>query len=424
MSAESFSSFEGALKKRYVGKTESLVPSFGICQKKFRFDSANKVGDRYEIHVRTANPHGVTAAGGNTLGTAYALNGARAGQTKAAFVKPFSMVLQEQVAYDLLAQAADEKTSYTPAMDEIVRSSVQSARFYQEMALLYGGTNIGKISANSGSSTTRVYTIDEETWAVGLWAQMQGAAVDVYDDANDGGTIINANTLVSVTSVNAAERKISVSGNATDLTDIDTAVSTGAYLKPRGFEGNWGLGVAGVLGTTTGSLFDIDVDDHGLWKPHQYSCGDEKISLSHILNASAGIVGTGGMCDITLLVSHWTFTDLSIDSVEFKRTNEKEGIVFRAGAKKIELEGAQGTITIEKHPMVKAGHALGICEDRWVRIGATDVTWRLQGLPDQFLMILPGNAGAEIRNYQNLAPFCFEPAKQFVMTDINNQSLS
>jgi hypothetical protein len=424
MAAENFSSFEGALKKRYVGTTESLVPSFAILQKKFKFDSANKVGDRYEVHVRTANPHGVTAAGGNSLGTAFSLQAARAGQTKPAYVKPFEMVLREQVSYGLIAQAGSTETAYAPAMDEVVRAMVQTARFYQEMSLLYGGRNIGKIESQSGSSTTRAWVIAKEFWADGLWSQMQGAALDVYNDANDGGTKQNSIALVAVTSVDASTRTVNVSGNATDLTAIDSAISGGAYLKPVGFEGMWGLGVSRILRHTSGTLFDIDPASHGLWKAHQYSgASGGKLTFSHVLNAASGIVGNGGMCDITLLVSHWTFTDLSTDSIEFKRTAEADGMAFKAGAKRIELEGPQGTITIERHPMVMAGEALGICEEQWVRVGATDLTWSLPGLGDKFLHNLQDTAGVELRNYQNITGFCHQPAKNFVITGLVNSSL-
>jgi hypothetical protein len=292
------------------------------------------------------------------------------------------------------------------------------------MCLLYGGRNIGKIASQTGSSTTRAWVIDPEFWAVGLWSQMQGAAIDVYNSANDGGTKQNSNALISITSIDASTRTVNVSGNATDLTTIDSAISGGAYIKPMGFEGNWGLGVSRILRHTSGTLFDIDPASHGLWKAHQYAVGSSKLTLSHILSASAGVVGVGGLCDITLYVSHWSFMDLSIDSVEFRRTAEAEGFAFKAGAKSIELEGAQGTITIEKHPMVMAGEALGMCLEQWNRVGAYDLTWSLPGGEDKFLFEIPDYAGREIRNYTNLAPFCHQPAKNFVMTGITNQSLT
>jgi hypothetical protein len=423
MGAENLSTQEGLLKRRYVGTTESLIPSFGILQKKFKFDSANKVGDRYEVHVRTANPHGVTAAGGNSLGTAFTLNAARAGQTKPAYVKPFEMVLREQVSYGLISLASNTETAYSTPMDETVKAMVQTARAYQEMACLYGGRNIGQIESQTGSSTTRAWVLTKATWGAGIWSQMQGAALDIYNSANDGGTKQNSNALVSVTSVDASTRTINVAGNATDLTAIDSAISTGAYVKPVGFDGMWGLGVSRILRHTSGTIFDIDPASHGLWKAHQYSADSSKLTFSHILNAAAGIVGNGGMCDITLLVSHWTFTDLSTDSIEFKRVAEADGMAFKAGAKTIELEGPQGTIKIERHPMVMAGEALGICEEQWVRIGSTDLTWSLPGSGDRFLHQLPDVAGMEMRNYQCITPFCHKLSQNFIITDIVNASL-
>jgi hypothetical protein len=424
MGAENLSTQEGLLKRRYVGTTEQLVPSFGILQKKFKFDSANKVGDRYEVHVRTANPHGVTAAGGNALGTAFTLNAARAGQTKPAYVKPFELILREQIAYGLVSLASNTETAYSTPMDETVKAMVQTARAYQEMACLYGGQNIGVIESYTGSGTTRAWVISKASWGAGIWSQMQGAALDVYDDDVDGGNKVNANALVSVVSVNASTRTINVSGNSTDLTDIDTASGTLACVKPVGFDGNWGLGVSRILQHTSGTIFDIDPASHGLWKAHQYSV-DGKLTFSHILNAAAGLVGNGGMCDITLLVSHWTFTDLSTDSIEFKRVAEADGMAFKAGAKTIELEGPQGTIKIERHPMVKAGEALGICEEQWVRVGSTDLTWNLPipGMAEKFIHTLENVAGFELRNYQCITPFCHKLAQNFVMTGIVNASL-
>jgi hypothetical protein len=361
MAAETFTTFDGNLKRRYVGKTESLVPSYAICQNFMKFDSANKTGERYQIHVRVARPHGVTIAGTGVRGTAYALNGARAGQTRPAFVEPSSFILQEQVSYDLVAEAADSGQSFTPAMDGIVKSSVESSRFYQEMMLLYGGSNIGQLASGSGAGTTRAYVITVASWAVGLWSQMEGAAIDFVDAANDGGAVLNTNEPVIVTSVDCDTRTINVSGNATDLTAISAAIGTGAYIKPVGFDGGWGLGIARVLSHTSGTLFGINSSNHGLWKASQYANGSAKATLATFINAGAKVVGKGGMCDLDFLVSHWTFADLGIDTIDFKRTAEKDGFEFKAGARSIELVGPQGRITITQHPMVMAGHALGVC---------------------------------------------------------------
>lgn len=424
MGAENTTTFDG-LKRRYVGTTEDLIPSYAICQQIMPFDSKNRVGDRYEIHVRTKRPHGMTANGGATFGDMVALNAARAGQTRKAFVTPFSYVLRDQVSYDLLALAGDNQQAFEAAFDGIVHSCVESARAYQEGQILYGAQSYGRIESNTvNSATNHTYTLTKASWAVGLMTQFDGAAIDVYTTDNDGGVKLNTNGLMTIDSVNADTRQITVTGIAADITAVAAAIATGAYIKPLGVEGKWGLGISRVLQHTSGTLFGLDSTANGLWKANRFDCGGTELTLAKILNGAARIVGKGGLADLDVLVSHWTFTDLNIDTIQFKRTADDSKTDFKAGVDSIELMGPQGRIRIVQHPMVKAGHALAIARKTWKRVGAYDVSWSLPGNPDdKFLHQVPDQTGMELRNYQCVTPFCNEPAKNLEFYNIVNRSL-
>lgn len=420
VNAESVAStLDGEFKRQFADK-KNLVPEQAILQQEGRiaFDTANKNGDDYQVTVRVRRSQGDTWAGGSTGGTAYALNPAIPGQLKPARVSPTNFTKREQIPYAAISRSQDGKQAFTPVMDDIVEDMVTGARFAQEMALLYGGDSIGIISSVSGASTTRTWVITAQSWAIGLWTQMEGASIDVYDAV--GGTKINTNASVSVTAVDGSTRTISVSGNATDLTNI---LATHVIL-PLGASGQWFSGIKAIT-SNTGSLFGIDAATYGLWKSNITDAGNTAFSMLLANKNAALIASRGGMGDTTLLVSSFVWSDLNNDLSGLRVYANDTKREMTLGTNSIKFYAQTGTLEIVPHPMVKAGDAFMLQTNTWRRVGSTDVTFNLPDAgPDRFLVQLSDNAGVEIRNNFDLGLICMVPARNGYIKNITPNSLA
>jgi hypothetical protein len=413
VNGETGTTLDGEFKRRYADK-ENLVPDQAILQQEGRivFDTANKVGEDYQVTVRVRRSQGDTWAGGSTGGTAYALNPARPGQLKPARVSPANFTKREQLPYSLVSRSQDGGQAFEPVVDDVVEDMMTGARFAEEMALLYGGGNIGVVESST-SSTATVYSIviTKASWAIGLWCQMEGAGVDFY---TSGGSKVNTNAEVTVTSVSAATRTVVFTGNATDM----AAIAATNTIRPLLASGNWFSGIDTIV-TNTGSLFGIDAATYGLWQANTQSAGSAPLSLLTVNALDAQCASRGGMGKSTLLVSPWTWADFNNDLSALRRYADSTRKEMDIGTTSLKFYSQTGELEVLCHPMVKAGDAFLLQLPSWKRIGSTDVTFRLPDAgQDRFLVQLSDNAGFEIRCNFDLGLICYTPARNGKITNI------
>lgn len=416
---ETGSTLDGDFKRQYADK-ENLVPDQALLQQEGRivFDTANKVGDDYQVTVRVRRSQGDTWAGGSTGGTAYALNPARPGQLKPARVSPTNFTKREQLPYSLISRSETGTQAFDPVIDDIVEDMMTGARFAEESALLYGGGNIGQITgAPSGSGTTYTVTISKATWAIGLWSQMEGAGVDAY---TTGGSQVNTNAAITVGAVDATARTVVLTGNSTDMGNLaDTNV-----LVPLLAQDNWFSGIDTIV-TNTGSLFGIDAGTYGLWKSNTYDMNNTALSMVAVNALDGTCAGRGGMGKMTLFVSPFSWADFNNDLSALRRYAESTKREMDIGTTSLRFYSQTGELEVISHPMVKAGDAFMLQLPTWKRIGSTDVTFRIPDAgPDRFLVQLSDNAGFEIRCNFDLGLICKMPARNGKIKNILPNSLA
>jgi hypothetical protein len=425
MSDEDFSSAEAIIKNRYVGKTIETVPTETLTQKDIPFDSANLAGKKYIRHVRLRRPAGRTYAGTTLRGTAYAINPPVAGQTDDAEVEPTSYLLSENVSYDLLRAAKNDEMAFKAAMDLVTFGMRETSAYDQEVFNLYGNHHVGALdttNADGGGAavdggTTYTVTITKATWAAGLFVQAEGGYYDVYASLGTGAKL-NANQPLQLTSVDADTRTIVLTGNAADIDDIHAG--TTPALIPMNAKGEWGWGIHQILSASSGLLFGLSTD-YATWKAVQHAItGKAAVQTFSDLSTKKLIRGGGG--DVIVYSSPWTFTDLNNDSMELKRDVRAKGGSVEYGNNEIVIVGAGGRMTIRPHTMVMAGYAYGLTLGTWKRVGTTDHTWS-PGEDGKVIFDLPSNAGKQLRCGWDCTPFCSEPAKNFVLSGIENHSL-
>lgn len=418
-------SLDGMFKVRYADKLEKLVPSFNKLARDISFQNAKRLGASYRFPVSLRRSSGVTYAGGSDYGTAFTLNAANSGLTKEASLTGTEFVLRESISYGAVAASrGGNMAAFGNAFDRTVVDMTESAAFHREMALLYGGTNIGAVSGTPGqpTATSATIVISTASWAPGLWSQMEGATLDIYDVT--GATLRNdssATAVYTVTNVDSATRTITVSGEATDI----DAVADTDIIRPAGSTDAVFDGVDSIC-TNTGSLFGIDAGTYGLWQANTYAAGAAALTMAKISAAAAQMVPRGGMRDLTCYVSTATWADLNDDVAALRRfTNSTKGgadLGTRGDDNAIRYYGPNGEVKLCPHPLVKQGEAFLLDPKCFKRIGATDTTFDLgiEGQQNRFFRELADSAGFELRCYWNQGLICEKPASQTKITGIVN----
>jgi hypothetical protein len=403
---ETTSTLDGIFKRRYADNVTNLLPDFAYLLKKIPFNKRTGLtGELMQIPVRVKHAQGHTISAG---GTGFSLNDARPGQLKPAQVSPSAYLLREQIAYGALSRSATSEQAVAQAYDQVVKDMLEVAGWYHEAWLLYGQslTGIGAIGSVSGSSTTRDWVLTAATFAAGLWVNAEGMELDAYNTGTT--TLVNTNATIVVTGVNVDTRTVSVSGNATDLTNI---VATD-FLVPRGGYGASPALPAGIdrICTNTGDLFGISAATYpSTWKASTSAFGGAG-TFAKVAGAAGKSMVKSGLSELTVLMSPFVWIDMMNDQASLMRY--KKGDTFDNGSDELVYQSASGRLIMRSHAMVKTGDLFAIDLKTMERVGSSEISFTLPGAPDgaeKFVHDLEGVAARELRLWSDQALFCYRP---------------
>lgn len=411
MSAHTKSSLDALYKDVYADKLESLVPDFGILTKKISFSTAKKTGRDFVASVKVSNEHGFTYGAGLA-----ALSGVISSNVEDAKVRGSALTLQTGFSYDAAANmVAGGKEAFISGTKFKFMAMMEAATQRLEQQLLYGGLGLGIMSDSVNvNATTTDLQITDASWAPGAWAGSEGAEVDVYN----GNTKVNTTGAVTISDIDAANKKVRVTAAAGDITAID-ALAAGSYtVEFRGSHGNEMVGLRSVC-ASTGSLYGVS-GSYGLWKANHFAVSPSaNLTLKKIYQSQVAAVGKGLMEDVVILVSPATFATLANDEASLRRYNTQSKKAER-GFGEIEFVGPNGQLSVLAHPMAREGEALCFPINRAERIGSTDLTFKTPGREDEMFLQMPGHTGYECRLYSEQSLFLPAPAKCTLITGISN----
>lgn len=416
---QSGATLPGLFKQIYTKEgVKDAIPDFCIIQGRVPFSKAQLLGDKYHQPVVLSDEQGFTY-GGNTAAN-YTLNSGIAMQLQDAQIASSELTLQSGISYGAVSRAQSKGEQ---AVESSVRLLIERMKAShcrrQEIALLYGGSigGLGVLSATSGTSTSRVYTISAATWAIGMWAGMENAQLDVYYNTGSSATQLNTNAAVVITAVSVANKTLSVSGNATDLTAIDAQVGstagTSATLYFYGAFGNEMLGIDYILSNTTTSLFNISPVTYNLWAANQYAAQSAQLTMGKILSQLALSVGRGLMDGTQFMCAPDSFQNIVADlSAQRRFDGSWKSKKAENGAQTVEFYGQNGSIELVPHAMIKSGDAFQIPLDLLKRVGSTDVSFRgeMVGGEMEYLFQNVSTNGWTARSYSDTAAFVELPA--------------
>ena len=419
------STLNGYFKEVYADKIEDLVPSRVLMHNDAKFVKKSKQnGNQYHQPVVLTSEHGFTY---ETSGAgAFAINSAVAATHKDAVVTGSQILLETRLDYETAARGNGSPKAFGAVTKHIVRNMLNS--FYKrcEIEYFYGGSHtrwggvfrIGSQVTDSG--TTQIYNVHAETWAPMIMAGLENATFDVYDDdgtAEAPSTKLNATTAVTVSKVDFANKRVTLTGVEAELDALASPSGTATYAY---FEGQFGKQMVGLTQqvNNTGTLFGIAGGTYSLWQGNEVSAGSTSLTFSKAIAAVDAPAGRGLDEDFCLYVSQGAWTNLMTDQAALRRYGAE--MSMKQGAKALSFAGQTGDIEIKPHGFIKDGMALGVPKGKVQRLGATDMTFKVPGMDEDFLYQLPSNAGYGMRAYANLAIFQPGPAHCLLIDDIVN----
>lgn len=379
-------------------------------------------GRSFNFPVRLGLPHGVTF---DDTRTAFTLGAVVPAATKEATLSGSAIVVRDNVSYDDvfatkngIANGGGAGGAYFEAFDYCTTGLMQSGELYREAQLMYGpgpsstaAANIGIVEANETSADLDpgcVLSITRETWAPGLWPNLIGAVVDIYE--TDGATLRAAGCTVlamdeSQNRITLFKASSTVTPAATDILLLRSNIDVSCYgLQP--------------IMANTGSLFGIDAATYPQWKAASYSASDLPLDRRGVLNLCSRQVARGQKGGAQLLVSGPCVADLIDEAAELHRDNDAPDTVVH-GATGVTYKTPIGPVEVKIHPYMKQGIGMLLPKGKVKRVGSTDLSFS-NGKNEWFYQELADSAGSQLRIFTNQAIVIESPWHSVLLTDIQS----
>lgn len=422
----SVTQLEGNFKKVYGDNITKLAPEMAKLYKDTgELSESERVGAKFEQPVILQREQGYTYAGSD--GDAFAINTPIAMLMDMASLEGSEGLLASRISYRAAAKAVGSEKAFKRSMSVVLESHMASHAMRRELEILYGrsATGLGLSSSTTNvSATSERLQITDATWAAGIWAGMEGAQVQCFN--NSGGALISsgADSIFTVSVVDTDNKRVTLTGTATGITALGAveAVVVDFYgsrtTLTTGHKQFEGLDYVTTIAAGT-TLWGISTD-YTLWRGNTYSAGSGKLTIAKVLAGVNKAVGKAGLdVEGNLYINPDAWVDLA-DSFAGARQldssySTSEG---KNGVEKIVYFGANGAINVKLHPCVKRGDGFFVPLKYVKKVGSTDITMNTPGRGGEIFLQLPSNAGFEFRTYSDFALFVQEPAKLVKFTDI------
>jgi hypothetical protein len=424
------SDLDGLFKEVYGDKLSNLIPDNAVLVKKVKFDKKKKIGIKFNQPVRLTQENGVTYAAGGS--GAFALNAPINMSTKNAEIPSVQMLLRSQMDYEAAskASAGKSKSSFYEATKLMVQSMLESMTHRLECSMLYGNSATGLGYTDTANTvlttTTAQLDISDATWAPGIWAGSEGAAVDVYDQTGAALLTNNGTADAFITKVDIENKAITITCTDTgDIAAIKAANTNGSDLTVH-WKGTYTGTTTDMQGidkiiTNAGSLFGISAATYNLWKGNTYAMGGA-ITIANLLKSTTSAVAKGGLKEeVDCYVSPKSFAVINSLLSGYRRYDSSYSFNKGSiGTSNIQIYAQSGMMNVIPHSMVKEGEGFILPTKYVCRLGSTDVTFDRFGDSGKFFRELSDNAGYEVRCYSDQAIFIEKPAVTTKLTGITS----
>lgn len=400
----------GLFKEVYADKLQDLIPDGVMLHNLIPFVPKDKAtGNLYHQPVVLGQEHGFSYGG--TAGDAFSLNDAIASQVKDATVQGYEFLLRTRLSYGAVARSMNSKAAFESATKLIVANMLKSFAKRIEAMLFYGQVGLASIDATTDIAAN-VITIPLAEWAPALWSGSVGMALVLVDT----GTPTTQDQLV-VSAVSLEARTVTVTGTVT-CAGASKLFHKGA-IAADGTTSNEFAGIHKIM-TNTGTIFGISAATYDMWKSVSHSASGA-LSFDVIQKAIAKGVEKGLDSDVICLINPRAWANLMNNQAALRMFDQSYNKgKTEVGSQGIEFHSQNGKVEIKPCNFVKEGNAYILSVEDLMRVGSTDVTFKLPGSNDKFFRELDNSAGYELRAYSDQALFCSSPARLILITGIVN----
>jgi hypothetical protein len=412
---------DGLFKTVYGEKGPvNVIPEIAMLYREVPLRDSEKQGKSFVIPVLVANSHGFTY--NTSSATAFALNNSIAMTTQEAEVTATELVLRDAIALRVASRSqGGNKRAFKDGTELVVMNMQESHAKRLEIMYWYGGALEGIATADDStnvSATTTDVVILDETWADGIWSGLENCEIQFYT-LLDALVSSGADSIFTVSRVNASSKTIRVTGTATGITALDSALNSGdCHIFFNGAHGEECSGVLAQL-QNTGTLFGIDASIYGLWRANVYDVAGAQLTMRKVLKGAAIAYGRGLQGKARVCMNPLVYADLAADIASYRRY---DGSYSKAkaenGSQMISFYGQNGELELVGHSVLKPKDAFLIDMKHMRRLGSTDITFDIPGLGGKIFTLLPNNNGFELRNYSDTAIFIDAPARFVYFDDI------
>ena len=346
---------------------------------------------------------------------AFSYNPPVPGDRKKAKIKANDLALTGAMSIGDAKQSLDDKKKYRNNAGSIVESMNASMRKILEMQLMYGRMGLAEIKSvlpipNDKAVTTSITLKDN--CAPAMFAGMEGLKVDFYN----GETKLNSSP-IAITQISTNELILTIKGTNANLKNLSEGNVLYLY-NCYNFEME---GLAKILSTTSGKLFDIECDEYSTWGANLFEAGNKAMSMRLILRAMSSAVDKGLDEDVLCFTNsrHWNqLHDQLLAQRVFDSSYKKERTEI--GSREITYYGNNGMITFVPHIYTKLGDAFIFPKKRFKRIGYQDPTFGIPGTDiSNVWNRMESRHGVYSRIWTNQALFTANPQKSLYIKGLS-----
>ena len=396
----------GLFKEVYADKLENLIPDGVKLLKDIKFVAKEKQpGNLYHQPVILGQEHGVTFAASDE--DAFNLQPAVAGQIKDAQVRGNPALMRSILGYNAASRSLGSAAAFENATKYLVSNMMRSMSKTLEIEMFYGQVGYGVVA----SVSTNTVTVSTPEWSPGIWSGGEGMPIEIR--SADGSTSRGTFTL---TSVNLDTRVLTLDSSAATAGVIATDV-----IWHKGAYGNEFPGVHQILTQSSGTLFNINVGSFNLFRGNQFDAQNGALTFDKLTLAAARPVEKGLDGGLRCLINNRAWAGLLNDQAALRRyDNSYSPAQLDNGSQKLKFFSQNGELMIEPSIYVKEGYAYMLAEDVWMRVGSSDLTFKVPGQGDEFFRHLTDAAGYELRLWTDQALFTYAPGHSAIVINIVN----
>ena len=431
------------LFKKVYGNLKDLLPEDQMLSKLIPFSQSQKVGESYVEAVTLTHETGITL-GGSGLDV-FELESPIAGTVKQALVTPYVSVLGSLIPWSVISRSAGGGAkSFYDATKYVVRNNLRSHQDFLEAFRIYGqssellgyvsyatatyrgvaftagtGTLVsaqfGTVAFTNGVNVAGKYMlIAPGQFAAGLWVGKEGVKIVQIDAA---GTVVAEGTLVAVDPDMGILQ--------VDFVPVAASSTTSHKIGYKGMESQKEmLGIHKIL-STQGTLFGIPTNQYSLWRGNVSTLSQVKFKLENVQTSIAQAVNRGALeGDVEVLVNPRTFSTLVTTESGARRYDSSYKAEAENGFENIVFYHQAGKATIRSHRKVKEGHSFMLSAECWSRSGSAEVAFSVPGVDKDIIFPEPNMSAYSFRTYSDQYVFCHAPAKNILVTGINDESAS